>query len=90
LRLAAPILVVSAVIAFIGTLNEFIIANLFLTSGSAKTVIVGLYGFVNGQQNQDYGQFAAGALMAGVPVIVLFLVFQRFLVGGLVRGAVKT
>ena len=91
LRLAAPILVVTGLISFIGSLNEFIFANLFLTSGSAKTLIVGLFGLVGGgEQNTNYGQFAAGALMAGSPVVLLFLVFQRYLAGGLIRGAVKT
>jgi arabinogalactan oligomer/maltooligosaccharide transport system permease protein len=90
LRLAAPILVVTALLAFIGTLNEFIFANLFLTSGSAKTLIVGLYGLFTSGQSQDYGMFAAGALLAGAPVILLFLAFQRYLAGGLLRGAVKT
>ena len=89
LRLAAPILVVTGLLAFIGVLNEYIFANLFLTSGSAKTLIVGLFGLFNGGEAKNYGMFAAGALMAAVPVVVLFLVFQRYLVGGLLKGSVK-
>jgi arabinogalactan oligomer/maltooligosaccharide transport system permease protein len=89
LRLAAPILVVTGLLAFIGVLNEYIFANLFLTSGSAKTLIVGLFGLFNGGEAKNYGMFAAGALIAAVPVVVLFLIFQRYLVGGLLRGSVK-
>lgn len=90
LRLSAPILVVMGIISFIGSLNEFIIASLFLRSGTSQTLIIGLYGLIEGQQNQDYGQFAVGALITALPVLILFLSFQRWLVGGLVRGAVKS
>lgn len=93
LRLSAPIIVVMSIITFINTLNDLIIANTFLTGGSEadKTMIMGLFGLVQGGvQNTNYGMFAAGALMAAVPVIFLFLVFQRFIVGGLIGGAVKT
>jgi arabinogalactan oligomer/maltooligosaccharide transport system permease protein len=91
LRLAAPILVVTGVISFAGSLNELAIARIFLTTGSAKTLIVGLSGLVGGgEQNNYYGQFAAGALMCALPVAVVFLTFQRYLAGGLIQGAVKT
>jgi arabinogalactan oligomer/maltooligosaccharide transport system permease protein len=91
LRLAAPILVVTGIIAFVGSLNELAIANIFLTSGTAKTLIVGLSGLIGGgEQNTYFGQFAAGALMTGAPVVIIFLAFQRYLAGGLVQGAVKS
>ena len=92
LRLASPILVVTALIAFIGTLNEFIFANIFLTSSNgAKTLLVGLYQLGNPTGGTyNFGMFAAGALMTAVPVVVLMFLLRNFLVGGLLRGAVKT
>lgn len=92
LRLASPILVVTALIAFIGTLNEFIFANIFLTSSNgAKTLLVGLYQLGNPTSGSyNFGMFAAGALMTAVPVVVLMFLLRNYLVGGLLRGAVKT
>jgi arabinogalactan oligomer / maltooligosaccharide transport system permease protein len=92
LRLASPILVVTSLIAFIGTLNEYIFANLFLTSSNgAKTLLVGLYQLGNPTSGTyDLGMFAAGALMTAVPVVVLMFLLRNYLTGGLLRGAVKT
>jgi arabinogalactan oligomer/maltooligosaccharide transport system permease protein len=91
--LAAPILVVMSIITFISTLNDLILAQTFLTGGSEadKTVLMGLSGLVQGGvQNTNYGMFAAGAIMCALPVVALFLIFQRFIVGGLIGGAVKS
>ncbi|HTW05990.1 MAG TPA: ABC transporter permease subunit [Acidimicrobiales bacterium] len=92
LRLASPILVVTSLIAFIGTLNEFIFANIFLTSSnSAKTLLVGLFQLGNPTGGTyNFGMFAAGALMTAVPVVVLMFLLRNYLVGGLLKGAVKT
>lgn len=89
LRLAAPILVVIAMFAFIGALNEILIANLFLTDNSQKTLGVGLFGLISGQRNANYGEFAAGSLLTALPVVLGFLYLQRFLVNDLTVGSVK-
>lgn len=89
LRLAAPILAVIALLAFVAALNEILIANLFLTANNQKTLAVGLFGLVSGQRNAGYGEFAAGSLLTGLPVILIFMYLQRFLVGGLTAGSVK-
>jgi arabinogalactan oligomer/maltooligosaccharide transport system permease protein len=91
LRLAAPIIVVTALLAFIGVLNEFIFANLFLaSSNSAKTLIVGLFQLGSPYSgNYNFGMFAAGALMATAPVVVLMFLLRNYLVGGLIKGSVK-
>jgi arabinogalactan oligomer / maltooligosaccharide transport system permease protein len=89
LRLAAPILCVIALLSFVASLNEILIANLFLLSNDQKTLAVGLFGLVSGQRNAGYGEFAAGSLLTAVPVILLFTYLQRFLVSGLTSGSVK-
>jgi arabinogalactan oligomer/maltooligosaccharide transport system permease protein len=89
LRLAAPILVVIATFAFIGALNEILIANLFLTDNSQKTLGVGLFGLISGQRDANYGEFAAGSLLTALPVVLGFLYLQRFLVNDLTVGSVK-
>jgi arabinogalactan oligomer/maltooligosaccharide transport system permease protein len=87
--LAAPVLAVNALLAFIGTFNEFILASLFLQDVNQRTVAVGLQSFVGSQFGQNWGPFAAGSLIAAVPLVILFLSLQRYIVGGLVSGAVK-
>ena len=89
LPLVAPILAVTGLLAFIATINEFLIANVFLTDPSAKTLAVGLWGLVAGERNNNFGMFAAGSLLAAIPTVVLFQILQRFIVGGLTTGAVK-
>src|SRR5256885_8171305 len=89
LPLAAPVLVVVALISFVGTLNEYVIASSLLQTTHHFTLPVGMRGFIDQQYGQRWGPFAAGALMAAVPAAALFIWLQRFIVSGLSQGAVK-
>ena len=89
LPLVAPILAVTGLLAFIGTINEFLIANVFLTDTDAKTLSVGMYGLVAGERNNNFGMFCAGTLLTAIPTVVVFQFLQRYIVGGLTAGAVK-
>lgn len=89
LRLVAPILAVVALLSFIATFGEFILARIILTSEGNWTLAVGMYTWVSDQLNANWGQFAAGAVIASLPVLVLFLLLQRYIVGGLTAGSVK-
>ena len=87
--LMAPVLAVTAVLSFIGTFNEFVLASFFLTDVNQRTVAVGLQAFVGAQFGQNWGPFAAGSLIASIPMVILFLSFQRYIVSGLTGGATK-
>jgi arabinogalactan oligomer/maltooligosaccharide transport system permease protein len=87
--LAAPVLAVVALISFVFTLNEFVITSALLQSTSRFTLPVGMNQLVNNQYDQTWGPFTAGALLAAVPVVLLFLFLQRWIIGGLTQGAVK-
>ncbi len=89
LPLVAPILAVTGLLAFIGAVNEFLIASVFLTEDSTKTASVGLYTIVSEERNNNFGLFAAGSLLLAIPIVALFQFLQRFIVGGLTAGAVK-
>ncbi|RSN11801.1 sugar ABC transporter permease [Nonomuraea sp. WAC 01424] len=89
LPLVAPILVVVGLFSFVATLNDFVIAGLVLTDPDQQTLAVGLYQLVSDKLGQNWGLFAAGALVGALPVLVLFQFLQRFIVGGLTSGAVK-
>ncbi len=90
LPLAAPILAVVALITFVFTINEFLVASVVLGQGDAEnfTLAVGMFRFVDGQGG-EWGQFAAGSVMSGVPVVALFLFLQKYIVSGFTAGAVK-
>jgi arabinogalactan oligomer/maltooligosaccharide transport system permease protein len=91
LPLIAPILAVSGLLAFIGTVSEFLMANVFLTDTGQKTLAVGLYGLIadGGQRNSNFGIFCAGTLLTAIPTVLVFQFLQRYIVSGLTSGAVK-
>jgi ABC-type maltose transport system permease subunit len=87
--LVRPILAVVAVLAFVGTFNEFILARVLLRSKENWTLMVGLYLFVSDNFARDWGVFAAGALIGAAPIVIVYLLLQDQIVGGLTTGAVK-
>ena len=87
--LATPVLAVVCLLSFIGTFNEFIMARLFLIEMDTRTVAVGLQQFVGGQYSTNWGPFAAGSIIASIPIIIIFLSLQKFIVNGLTAGSVK-
>ncbi len=89
LPLVRPILAVTGLLAFIGIISEFLLASIFLTGSDNKTLAIGLYGIIDADRSNNLGVFAAGALLAALPVILLFQYLQRYIVGGLTAGAVK-
>jgi arabinogalactan oligomer/maltooligosaccharide transport system permease protein len=89
LPLVRPILAVTAILSFIGTFNDFLLARTVLQSTDEFTLMVGLYLFVDQQFAQNWGVFAAGALIASVPIVLIYLVLQDHIVSGLTEGAVK-
>lgn len=89
LPLALPILSVIAILSFVGTFNEYVLASTLLQSNENFTLPVGLRGYIDKQYAEHWGPFAAGVLMAGVPIMVIFMSLQRFIVSGLTQGSVK-
>jgi arabinogalactan oligomer/maltooligosaccharide transport system permease protein len=87
--LAAPVLAVVALLSFIGTFNEFILARLFLVDMESRTVAVGLQQFIGGQFSENWGPFAAGSIIASIPIVIIFLSLQRYIISGLTAGSVK-
>ncbi len=89
LPLLRPILVVIAILNFISTYGEFVLARILLRSNETYTLMVGLQIFAGAQFQQRWGVFAAGALMGAVPIMAIYLILQDQIVGGLTQGAVK-
>ena len=89
LPLLRPILVVIAILNYIGTYSEFILARVLLKGSEQYTLMVGLQVFAGAQFNQRWGVFAAGVLIGALPIMIIYLVLQDQIVGGLTQGAVK-
>lgn len=87
--LVMPILAVVALLAFISAFGDYILAKIVLTSEDNWTLAVGMYQWVSNQLASRWGLFAAGAVIAAIPVLALFLSLQRYIVGGLTQGSVK-
>jgi len=88
LPLAKPAVAVTALFSFMTAWNEFILAATFMDKESMYTAPIGLRFFVGGF-SQQWGYFAAGSIIVAIPVVILFMFLQKYLVSGLTAGAVK-
>jgi len=89
LPLVRPVLAVIAILSFISTYSDFILARVMLSSTENFTLAVGMTLFIRGQFTQQWGTFAAAAVIGALPIVITFLLLQRQLIGGLARGGVK-
>lgn len=94
LPLAMPVLAIIFLLSFISSQAEFLVASVVLfgqdLSSPSKTLATGLQGLLAGDRyDLRWGPFAVGALIASLPVVLLFQFLQRFIVGGITAGAVK-
>jgi len=89
LPLLRPILVVIAILNYISTYGEFILARVLLKSTEQYTLMVGLQRFAGAQFGSRWGVFAAGALFGAIPIMIIYYALQDQIVGGLTQGAVK-
>jgi len=90
LPLAAPGVFTTAIIVFIGSWNEFLVALTFLTDASRQTATVAISKFT-GTTGFDtpYGTIMAAGVIVTVPLLIAVLLFQRRIVAGLTAGGVK-
>jgi len=88
LPMAVPILMVVFVLAFIGTIIEYPVASILLREESNLTLAVGSKYFLHDQRFL-WGDFAAAAVLSGLPITLVFLLAQRWIVSGLTAGGVK-
>jgi arabinogalactan oligomer/maltooligosaccharide transport system permease protein len=89
LPMAKPALAITALLAFMGGWGEFVFASVLIPAPNEKrTLMVGMYSLAN-TPSIPWGLFAAGAVMTIIPVMCVYLYFQRYLIGGLTLGGVK-
>ena len=88
LPLSMPAIAVTALFSFLAAWNEFLLALTFNSSNDMFTLPVGLASLIS-STSQAWGDFAAASLLVSLPVALLFIVFQKFLIEGLSAGGVK-
>lgn len=88
LPLSVPILAVVFILSFIAAITEVPVASLLLRDVNSYTLAVGMQQYLN-PQNYLWGDFAAAAVLSAIPITAVFLLAQRWLVGGLTSGGVK-
>ena len=88
LPMAVPILMVVFVLAFIGTIIEYPVASILLREEPNLTLAVGSKFYLY-EQKYLWGDFAAAAVLSGLPITMVFLAAQRWIVSGLTAGGVK-
>jgi maltose/maltodextrin transport system permease protein len=88
LPMSAPIFAVVFILSFIGMISEYPTASVILQESAVRTLAVGAYSLV-GEQEKLWGHFSALAVLSGVPITIMFLLCQRFIIGGLTSGGAK-
>ena len=88
LPLSVPILAVVFILSFIGVVTEVPVASTLLSDVNNYTLAVGMQQYLY-PQNYLWGDFAAAAVLSALPITIVFLLSQKFLVGGLTSGGVK-
>lgn len=88
LPLVTPILAVVGLLSFISAFNDFVLANTVLTGSENWTMAIGMNSWVGGM-DKHWDWFTAGAIIASLPILLLFLFLQKYIVAGLTGGSVK-
>jgi len=90
LPLAKPIIIYTALLAFMAPWTDYILAGLVLSGDSSKTVAVGLYEWMSSTKiNIYFFDFAAGCVVVAIPTVALYIGLQKFFVSGISAGAIK-
>lgn len=87
--LAKPILAVVALFNFMAPFMDFLLPRIVLSSPKNYTLALGLFNFINDQFSTNFTRFSAGAILIALPIALVFLFLQRYLISGLTAGGTK-
>ena len=88
--LVKPSLSFVALSQFITPWMDFIFPRMILSSPEKKTLAIGLYDMINANTNNNFTTFAAGAILVAVPITILYVCLQKYLIQGVTAGANKS
>ncbi|MAU09588.1 MAG: maltose ABC transporter permease [Anaerolineaceae bacterium] len=89
LPLVRPMIAVVMVLSFFGVFGDWFLPNLMLTDESLYPLMLGLQTFIGTNYAQNWGPFAAGAVLGAIPQLIVYFTLQDWIVGGLTAGSVK-
>ncbi|MBP1079589.1 sugar ABC transporter permease [Bacillus capparidis] len=89
LPLAKPILAVVALFNFMAPFTDFLLPSIIIRSPENFTLAIGLFSFINNQFANNFTRFAAGSILIAIPIALVFLFLQRYLISGLTAGGTK-
>jgi arabinogalactan oligomer/maltooligosaccharide transport system permease protein len=84
-----PIVVTVGVLTFIASYGDFVIARVLLKSSDKLTVMVGIMLYQSDRFDRDFGMITAGAVLAAIPIILIYIPLQKYVIDGLTAGSVK-
>ncbi len=86
--LAQPVIAVMGILFFTASWNDFLWPLIMITSDEKFTISLGLPSLI-GPYEQEYGAVMAGSFMGTLPIVIIFLIFQRRFIEGIMAGALK-
>ncbi|MBW6409362.1 sugar ABC transporter permease [Clostridium weizhouense] len=89
LPMSKPIITYCAVSQFMFPWMDYILPNILLSNDNTRTVAIGLFALINGKESINFTMFAAGSVLIAIPITIVFIIFQRYLVQGVTAGADK-
>lgn len=87
--LSKSIMTFVAVTQFMAPWFDFILPRLLISSDEKMTLAVGLFNMINDNANNNFTMFAAGALLVAIPITIIYIFLQRYLIEGVTAGATK-
>jgi arabinogalactan oligomer/maltooligosaccharide transport system permease protein len=88
LPLSMPIMFFIAVTSFMGPWMDYMLPRYLINMNEKRTLAIGLFDLIKGA-NADFPAFCAGAVLVAIPITIMYMAFQRFLLEGLMAGANK-
>lgn len=88
LPLLKPIVITGTVFVVLGVWNDYLMSSVFLSSQNVKTLPLAIYAFLN-VHSADYAPMMAGLIMSLIPVLIFYLIGQKYIIEGIVAGSVK-
>lgn len=87
--LSKPIITFVALSQFMAPWMDFIFPRMILSSDEKKTLAIGLFDLISSDTNNNFTMFAAGAVLVAVPITILYVCLQKYLIQGIMAGANK-
>lgn len=89
LPLSMPIVTYVAVTQFMAPWMDYILPNLLLSKDKNRTLAVGLFAMISEDESTQFTTFAAGAVLVAIPISIVYIIFQKYIVQGISAGANK-